>query len=220
MERIRFMKAKVQWIAISLIMLVGVLAMESLASAAVYQWELSDPSDPTSARQKSATLCPDGADVTAEPGVSFFGLDLSKAYLINADLSKSDLSECVLINADLSGANLQGGYLHHPDLTNATLISSNLKHIYSFDACFKNTNLSGANFNASKLYEADFTQANLSSADLSQTDLCNAYFVGANLSGTISIKPILPGVIWKTPIFRTPPLRGRPLRLRLFPPPN
>ena len=169
MERIRFMKAKVQWIAISLIMLVGVLAMESLASAAVYQWELSDPSDPTSARQKSATLCPDGAEVTFVTATDYFDLDLSKAYLPSSDLSKTAFDNCSFDDGYLTGANLSSVKIFWTSLVNVDASHTNLDNA-SLDAC----NLTGANLVESTWHKASIVDCNFSKAFLKNADFQGA----------------------------------------------
>src|SRR5262245_42095613 len=61
------------------------LVFASSARADIYQWEYIDPADPAQGRQQSSTLAPDGAGVSAMPAANLSGLDLSKAYLSNAD---------------------------------------------------------------------------------------------------------------------------------------
>ena len=161
-----------------------ILALISTASASVYQWELSDPSDPNSSRQKSSTPCKDGKDVTAEPGVSFFALDLSKAYLINADLSKAGFLDCILHNADLSGVDLRDGRLAHTGLTNATLVGANLQNVDANFSIFANADLSGAIIQSAHFFGDDLNHADLVGADLRETSLHLCDLTNANLSGS------------------------------------
>ena len=80
--------------------------------------------------------------------------DLSKAILVEANLSGADLTE-----ADLTGANLSDTDLSRADLSEADL---------------RGANLSGANLSGAKLTKAKLTRANLTGADLTSVQLCTA----------------------------------------------
>ena len=131
-------------------------------------------------------------------------LDLSKAYLPNADLTKAELSWVNLGEANLVGANLNGASLREANLSNANLIATNLKRadlswadlsgadLSDADpvgARLRNTNLSGANLSGANLRWADLRGANPVRASLRCADLR-----GANLRDTNLITTNLGGV--------------------------
>jgi hypothetical protein len=67
--------------------LAGLLVMNAVASADIYQWEYIDPAHPELGKQESVTLCPDGEGVSAEPYAYLSYYDLTQAYLIGYDLT-------------------------------------------------------------------------------------------------------------------------------------
>ncbi len=85
----------------------------SQARADVFQWEYIDPAKPYQGKQRSSTLCDDGASVRAGAGVDLSHMNLAKAYLPNADftaanLVEADFSDALLRSARFAGANLTG----------------------------------------------------------------------------------------------------------------
>src|SRR4029453_9863512 len=64
----------------------GMLAARGPASADIFQWEYIDPAGPSPGKQQSAMLCPDGAGAYARRGTYLANLNLTMAYLIDADL--------------------------------------------------------------------------------------------------------------------------------------
>src|SRR5688500_19944182 len=64
-------------------------AFANSAHADIFQWEYINPADPSQGKQQSTTLAPDGAGVDAVPGANLSGLNLTKAYLIGADLTNA-----------------------------------------------------------------------------------------------------------------------------------
>lgn len=89
------------------------------------------------------------------------------------DLSNADLSRIYLVEANLTGANLQGAYINEVTLTNANLQQANLTSANLGGSYLRGANFLGANLNQSRLFRADFkdailTQANLQGAVLSR----------------------------------------------------
>jgi hypothetical protein len=68
--------------------IIGLLAnlASAPARADIYQWEWVDPSDDSLGKQQSQTLTPGGAGAITNPYVAWGSLNLTKAYLIGADL--------------------------------------------------------------------------------------------------------------------------------------
>src|SRR5688572_306207 len=99
-------------------LLLVVVAAAPGARADVLQWEYINPADPARGRQPSLTLAPDGAGAYAGPGAALANLNLTKAYLIGADLSpyvyddgsywRTHLVNVNLSQADLTNAKLGG----------------------------------------------------------------------------------------------------------------
>jgi hypothetical protein len=99
------------------------------------------------------------------------GLDLRKAFLINANFNQARLSGAKLSEAHLERANLMGADLTEADLRGAIL----------FGAEFGHAKLIRADLRMADLSEVDFYAADLSQADLRGTDLTNARLVATNL---------------------------------------
>lgn len=91
------------------------------------------------------------------------------------DLSRAGLVQSNLSGARLSGANLQGANLSQANLSGA--------------------DLSGANLTDATLFGANLTGANLRGAILNGTDLRNAYLVNADFGGKTLEKTFLRGAI-------------------------
>ncbi len=110
------------------------------------------------------------------------GVNLSYAFLNEADLTKADLSNAELSvadasNADLTGANLSNASLFRTNLTGANLSGANLGGAKLRKACLKGANLEGANLNG-----ADLSLADLRGAELKNISLSGANFTGAMLT--------------------------------------
>ena len=117
--------------------------VNSVALAAIYQWT----TDPSGNIIQSTTLCPDGANVSAGPNVSLSGLNLTKAYLISANLNEDYCDSIDLTNAALNNASAAYASFYNSNLTNAMLV---------------NADLTGTGFYSSNLTNADLTNAHLS----------------------------------------------------------
>ena len=88
-------------------------------------------------------------------------LDLTNAFLREADLSGADLSR-----ADLSGAHFEGADLSGADLIRADLRAAHFEVADLSGAHFEGADLSGANLNSANLKGANLKGANLSGANL------------------------------------------------------
>ena len=178
------MKRFTRLAAVSVFSLVVTLSFAPPALAAVYQWELSDPSDPNSARQKSNTLCTDGADVIAAPFKIIDGKDLSYAYLANDNLKCTTFRDCLLLDAEMSGINLEYGGFLNSDISGSNLSGANLAY-----AIFSHSNLSGIYgsniaFAATNLLYCDLTNADLSEAVFGMGTHCTGVnFTNVNFEG-------------------------------------
>ena len=173
----------------SLAALVALSAAVPLARADIYQWEYIDPANPGLGKQESATLAPDGAGVNATRAVDLSNRNLTKAYLINANLSGfvnsydgssvngANLSGANLSQADLSYANLGGGYeivwfQDYSDwvyFTGANLAGANLTQANLLNANLSSTSLAGAVLNGAEVRGVDFAHSGISPAQLSST---------------------------------------------------
>jgi hypothetical protein len=112
------------------------------------------------------------------------GADLSYARLDSANITEADLGSANLQHATLkgthlSGANLGGAYLYGANLEGADLRDADLGRTCLNSAVLKRAVLRGAN-----LRDASLSQADLSEADLQETLLLNSSFEGANLAGS------------------------------------
>jgi uncharacterized protein YjbI with pentapeptide repeats len=118
------------------------------------------------------------------------GIQLDRAYLVNADLRQISMSYSSLRKANLSFANLEGANLRGSRFEGADFVAAQLK-----DANLTVALLENANFNDAKLEEtylrgsqfrgAYFRKAFLKGARLEGSDLTRAELSGANLSGAM-----------------------------------
>ena len=106
-------------------------------------------------------------------GARLRGSKLRRTNLRGADLRGANLMDAFLPRADLTDAKLQGA-----DLTGAYLPVANLTGAHLDDA-----NLTRARFSNSTLRRASLRGANLSGAQLIQTDLTNAIVTGCRVYG-------------------------------------
>ncbi|MCC7146253.1 MAG: pentapeptide repeat-containing protein [Phycisphaeraceae bacterium] len=175
------MKRQTSWVR-SLWLMVGLIA--NSAGADIYQWEWIDPAHPELGKQQSATLCPDGAGVSATPGANLGSLNLTKGYLLNVNLGGASLSYTTLGTADLSQSDLSNVYGFRANLSSATLVGANLTN-----ANFTEVSASGANFSGADLTNANFSSGgmfvftSLNNANLSNTTLAGADFMYADVTG-------------------------------------
>src|SRR5215210_3058471 len=103
----------------------GMSAAPNPASADIFQWEYINLANPSQGKRQSTTLCPGGAGVNAVPNAGMHYRNLTKAYLIGADLTGAFFLYGNLTIADFSQANLTNTvfgslYLADGTLTGAT----------------------------------------------------------------------------------------------------
>ncbi len=110
-------------------------------------------------------------------------LDLSHAYLFDADLT----------DADLSGAEMTGAHPPNVDLSNAELTGANLTRSNLFGAILSSAKLTRANLSGANLTGAYLPCADLSGANLSGVNLRGANLTDANLTGANLFRADLPG---------------------------
>ncbi len=107
-------------------------------------------------------------------------LNLSKAKLLEINLSRVNWSYANLWKINLSHSNLMYALLN-----NAILSETNLSYVILWYA-----NLSGADMSGARLWKANLWRANLSLANLSRADFSEANLLEVNLSGTNLYKTI------------------------------
>ena len=94
-----------------------------------------------------------------------------------------DLSRVYLLEADLSGANLSGVNLSSACLIDTNLKAANLQGANLQGAYGNRANLELANLHQADLSQANFSEANLARANLSQTKVARVNFSSADLTG-------------------------------------
>src|SRR5947207_1765950 len=149
-------------------LLVNVPAMPT-ARADIFQWEYINPANPALGKRASVTLTPGGAGANSVPGANLSYKDLTKAYLIGADLGAyseywsdysypSDLTGTNFTQADLSNASLFGARLTGANLSQANLTNARFWGITSGlnDFTYWGADLAGANLSGAEVRGADF----------------------------------------------------------------
>jgi uncharacterized protein YjbI with pentapeptide repeats len=158
--------------------------------ADIFQWEYINPADPSLGKRQSLTLVQDGRGVDSVPGADLAGRDLSKAYLIDANLTNTsfasrievqgstlvefpwgyeridfiDFRDTTLTDADFTGADVRGANFslgYSPPLTQSS-------H-YSFTG----------GISLQQLYSTASYQAH----DLRGIDLTGHLIIGGNFAG-------------------------------------
>jgi uncharacterized protein YjbI with pentapeptide repeats len=172
---------------------------------AINQWAYINPSDPSKGVYETSTPCPGGGG-TAGPMQNWWGIDLTQAYLINADLRWSGFTNCTLTNAEFTNANLTGASFSNCDLTDANFTGATITGIYiSYVTGFtpqqlygtvdyqaknlsgihlSNVNLTGGNFAGQNLRNANLSSDTLTNVDFTNADLLDASLYRCSLSGT------------------------------------
>lgn len=160
--------------------------------ADIFQWEYINPANPSLGKQPSTTLAPQGAGVDALPGANLFGRNLTKAYLIGADLSPlydfegwtpADLRNANLSQADLAGANLRDSYLGNANFSQANLTSTYMGNAYLVGAILTGAEVRWANFQYADLSQSQlYSTASYANHDLMGISLSGARLPGINLA--------------------------------------
>ena len=156
-------------VTFSLAALLSIIATAPPSRADIFQWQYINPGNPALGKQQSAALCPGGAGANALPGAYLPYLNLTKAYLVGAQLSAPiyypEENPFGYITANLTGANLSQAELSNANLIGAALIGTNLSQ-----ANLANASCYGfwSNTESDYFYSlgADLTGADISSDDI------------------------------------------------------
>jgi uncharacterized protein YjbI with pentapeptide repeats len=119
------------------------------------------------------------------------GINLARADLTNAILTRLSLSDSDFTQADLTGTDLTQVILLRANLSGAKLPGANLTNADAVMANFFRANLSGADLTGANLIDANFTSANLTAANLAEADLRGANLYGALLNDANLAKAVL-----------------------------
>lgn len=192
---------------VSLCVIGAILATAGAAAwADIDQWQFN-----SGTYSASTTPCVGGVGVSAGPAVVLDHLDLTDAYLQNANLAGASLQTTTLVdayalfatltNANLESANLTGANLSNANLTNAGLHGANLTNVnltnssvvgadfgqatgLTLQQLYSTASYQAQNLRGIGLESIDLTGVNLGGFDLSNGDLAFANMTNANLSNT------------------------------------
>jgi uncharacterized protein YjbI with pentapeptide repeats len=112
-------------------------------------------------------------------GIDLSGSNLTQIYLPYGNLTQSRLQAVQLVEAELGDAKL-----YQADLSNANLEGANLSRANLRQANLEGANLSRVNLQGADLYKANLRGTNLSNADLTGANLEGASLEGAKLEGS------------------------------------
>ncbi len=191
-----------------LLMGLSIASSGQVARADIFQWEYIDPANPALGKQASTTLAPNGAGARVGPGAVLTNLNLTKAYLVGADVSPfldcveeacyityTDLTGTTLAQADLTNASLYGAILTDADVTGAEIRGANFNRYYQGDAgglttvqlystaSYQAQDLSGIGLSGYNLAGINLVGQNLAGASLINANLSQANLTDANFSG-------------------------------------
>lgn len=107
-------------------------------------------------------------------GVELMGADLTKAILTDAFLEGANMEGAILVGAELSRADLSGANLTHATLQRAFLESATME-----ETILDKANLAGANLHLANLRNARLVGANMKEAIWDEADLYRANLIGA-----------------------------------------
>ncbi|NOZ41382.1 MAG: pentapeptide repeat-containing protein [Planctomycetes bacterium] len=170
---------------LTLTALVLALCSTTVTRADIFEWEYIDPADPGQGKRESSTLVPGGAGRDAVPGADLNGRNLTRAYLIDTDLSHANFRFATLTDADLTGAEIFDANLSFTTFRGFTAsqlystASYQLQNLSSIK--LQDNNLSGWDFSKQNLHKADFRSALLTDANLNQANLADTNFDSASL---------------------------------------
>jgi uncharacterized protein YjbI with pentapeptide repeats len=126
-------------------------------------------------------------------------VNLSGAYLANADFERADLAGANLRLTDLSQAFLEGIQLGNADLQGANLENANLTGANLSGANLQGANLRGAVLSHSNLWGANLQDAQLEGAQLEMTRMGGSNFADAsydqNTSWPEQVDPVVCGAV-------------------------
>ncbi len=173
------------------------LAAQSYGARVIYQWEWIDPLKPQLGTRRSSTFCLDGRWVETEPVPELAGKDLTKAFLVNANLDRGQAVSVRFVNADLTKASFVNVDLSQANLLNANLSNANLTGARLSFATLTGANLTGATitgagfigvsgFTSAQLYSTDsYKKQTLTNLRLNGLDLRGWDFSNQNLGSTV-----------------------------------
>jgi uncharacterized protein YjbI with pentapeptide repeats len=177
----------------SLALLLALVAPAHVARADIFQWQYINPANPSQGKQPSTMLCPGGAGANAVPAANLANRNLTKAFLIGANLSAiaiygGELGDEIIgyDSANLTGANLSQADLTNANLTYAWLGGANLTGAEVRGANFSRSTYyaAGSGLTAAQLYSTASYQAHdLTGITLGDNNLAGVNLVGQNLTG-------------------------------------
>jgi uncharacterized protein YjbI with pentapeptide repeats len=176
-------KYRLALIAASLATLLALFAPAPLARADIYQWEYINPANPALGKQPSTTLAPDGAGANAVRGTDLSSLNLTKAYMIGANVSTYLVYDQYGYVVSYFASNLTAVNLRQADLANANFRGADGVNLNDEFMYYPGADLTDANLSQANATNANFYLATLTGANISQANLTNASFVGATMTG-------------------------------------
>jgi uncharacterized protein YjbI with pentapeptide repeats len=166
----------------SLATLLATFAPMPVARADIFEWEYINPANPSLGKQQSTILTPDGAGADAAPGTNLTNRDLTKAYLIGANVSPDLVYDQYGYVVSYVASNLTAVTLSQADLTNAYFGGADGVNVSEEFTFYPGADLTDANLSQANATNANFYLATLTGANLSQADLTNANFLVAMLT--------------------------------------
>jgi uncharacterized protein YjbI with pentapeptide repeats len=181
--------SRFSWLFGAVTMAIVCCCAASRSRANIYEWTTDGQGNVI----QSSTLCPGGGGVTAAPYVYLIQLNLTQAYLLNANLTDADLYLATLANANLTNANLTGANFNYATLTNANFTGADVAGAQFFQASLTQSQLySTASYKADDLHGIvltmynlagwNFAGQNMTGADLEYSGLVNANMQNCNLT--------------------------------------
>jgi uncharacterized protein YjbI with pentapeptide repeats len=116
-------------------------------------------------------------------GANLYEANLSRTNLVGAKLYEANLTGAILVGANLAGAQLGGANLSGANLSGADLSGADLSGANLYRANLGKAQLVGANLYRVNLYKANVHAANLDAANLDAANLVGANLIEVNLSG-------------------------------------
>jgi hypothetical protein len=130
-SRIRFI--------LGVLAVVASFAVARPACADVFEWEYINPANPSQGTRPSTRLVVDGNGIFPTAGVYLSGLNLTKGYLVGADLGPifvdgGEIGQSFIIPANLASTNFSQADLTNANLNNAWLPSANFSQANLYNA--------------------------------------------------------------------------------------
>lgn len=169
-----------------------VLAIVQAVEADIYEWDLISG---TSQKYPTTVLVPDGAGVDAVPNSNLSNLDLTKAFLYDANLTNANLSGAILNDAyvesaTLTGANFSNAYIRGAGLSRTVTEGFSAAQLYS-TASYQSGDLTAIQLAYNLMPGWIFAGKNLTNAKLGDSNLAGANLSQANLEGAVLVRSTL-----------------------------